>query len=232
MTVARTGRLRCVRQSAALTPTSAGIDPSRARIVTAADEARRRLERDLHDGAQQQLISLALTLRQAQARARGTPAQELVAEALEQLQEALAELRDLARGIHPAVLSERGLAAALEVLAARTPVPVELRAPQERVAPAAEAAIYFTVAEALTNVAKHAQATRAYVHVDVQGGTLTARVADDGVGGATVPPGSGLHGLGDRLEAFGGTLTVESPRGGGTTIRARVPVPSPASTGR
>lgn len=232
MTVSRAARLGSTRESAGLTKTSAEIDASRARIVAAADEARRRLERDLHDGAQQQLVSLALTLRQAQAQARGTPAQQAVAEALAQLQEALAELRDLARGIHPAVLSERGLAAALEVLVARSPVPVELRAPQESVAPAAEAAIYFTVAEALTNVAKHAHATRARVHVDVQDGTLTAQIEDDGVGGASMMASSGLHGLTDRLDALGGTLTVESPQRGGTTIRARVPVRSPASNGR
>jgi signal transduction histidine kinase len=199
------------------------IDASGARIVAAADEARRRLERDLHDGAQQKLVSTALALRRALAQARDTPAERLVTDALEQLQEALAELRDLARGIHPAVLSERGLAAALEGLVARSPIPVELDAPHERSAPAAEAAIYFTVAEALTNVAKHAQATLARVLVDVQGGTLHALVADDGVGGADNTAGSGLRGLSDRLNALGGTLTIESPIGGGTIIRARVP---------
>jgi signal transduction histidine kinase len=228
MTMSRAGRLGSARESAGLTKASAEIDASRARIVAAADEARRRLERDLHDGAQQQLVSLALTLRQAQAQARGTPAQQAVAEALAKLEEALAELRDLARGIHPAVLSERGLAAALKVLVARSQLPVELRAPHERVAPAAEAAIYFTVAEALTNVAKHAHAT----HARVQGGTLTAQVADDGVGGASVTASSGLRGLTDRLDALGGTLAVESPQGGGTIIRARVPSRPPTSIGR
>jgi signal transduction histidine kinase len=232
MTISRAGRLGGARERAGLTQTSAEIDASRARIVAASDDARRRLERDLHDGAQQQLISLALTLRQAQAQARGTPAQQAVADALAQLQEALAELRDLARGIHPAVLSERGLAAALEVLVTRSPVPVELQAPHQRVAPAAEAAIYFTVAEALTNVAKHAHATRARVQVDTHGGTLTAQVTDDGVGGASVTARSGLRGLTDRLDALGGTLTVDSPQGGGTTIRARVPSRPSASTGR
>jgi signal transduction histidine kinase len=201
-------------------PTKRSIDESRARIIAAADEARRRLERDLHDGAQQHLVSAALTLGQAQGHARGTPAEPLVTEALDQLRLALAELRDLARGLRPAVLSERGLAAALEALAGRSPVAVELRTPRERAAPAAEAAIYFTVAEALTNVAKHAQATRARVEVDFHGGVLTARVEDDGIGGAAATPGSGLDGLSDRLEALGGTLTVHSPSGGGTTISA------------
>jgi signal transduction histidine kinase len=208
---------------------SAEGDASRARLVAAADEARRRLERDLHDGAQQHLVSAALTLRRAEAQARGTPAQEAVTEALAQLDQALSELRDLARGIHPSVLSEHGLAVALEALVARSPVPVELATTDRRAAPAAEAAIYFTVAEALTNVAKHAGATRARVQLDFQDGTLSAQVADDGSGGATVTAGSGLGGLADRLEALGGTLTVESPRAGGTTIRARVPTHPPMS---
>jgi signal transduction histidine kinase len=204
--------------------TSAEIEASRARIVAAADEARRRLERDLHDGAQQQLVAAAMTLKQAEEHTRGTRAEPLVTDALEQLREALTELRDLARGIHPAVLSERGLAAALQGLAARSPVPVELGASGARAAPAAEAAIYFTVAEALTNVAKHAQASHVGVLVDVQDGMLHAQVIDDGVGGASVTSGSGLRGLGDRLAALGGTLTIQSPSGGGTSIRARLPV--------
>jgi signal transduction histidine kinase len=205
---------------------------SRARLVTAADEARRRLARDLHDGAQQQLVSAVLTLKLAQARARGTPAERLVTDALEQLERALTELRDLARGIHPAALSMRGLAAALEGLAARSPVPVELRVARERAAPAAEAAIYFTVAEALTNIAKHAQASFARVRVDVEGGKLIAEVIDDGIGGAAATPTSGLGGLTDRLEALGGTLIVDSPAGDGTVIRARVPARPRASTER
>jgi signal transduction histidine kinase len=196
---------------------------SRARVVAAADQARRRLERDLHDGAQQRLVSAALTLGQAEAEARGTPAERLIANAREQLQEAVSELRDLARGIHPALLSDRGLAPALESLIARSPLPVELHATSRRFAPVAEAAIYFTVAEALTNVAKHARASRAVVRVDIEGDTLTAQVADDGIGGADDTVGSGLRGLTDRLEALGGALTVASPPGVGTTILARVP---------
>jgi signal transduction histidine kinase len=199
-------------------------DSSPARLVAAADEARKRLERDLHDGAQQQLVLAALTLKRAQAQARGTPAEQLVSDALDQLGQALTELRDLARGIHPAVLTERGLAAALESLVVRSPVPVELRATQVAGAPAAEAAIYFTVAEALANVAKHAHASVARVHVEIESGALTAEIEDDGVGGAFVSAGSGLHGLTDRLRALGGTLAIDSPSGGGTVIRARVPL--------
>ena len=147
---------------------------------------------------------------------------------MEQVEQALAELRDLARGIHPAALSERGLAAALTGLTTRSPVPVQLLAPEACAEPAAEAAIYFTVAEALTNVAKHAQATLARVEVDVRCGMLTARVEDDGVGGTAATPGSGLDGLADRVDALGGTLTIHSPSGGGTIIRARVPAtPAP-----
>jgi signal transduction histidine kinase len=222
-----------VSQSASLHPdeglsavalTSAEIHASRARILAAADEARRRLERDLHDGAQQRLVIAALTLKKAQAEARGTRAEHLVAEASELLQQGLTELRGLARGIHPATLSERGLAAALEDLVAASPVPVDLRVLPGRVAPAAEAAIYFTVAEALTNVAKHARATVVHVDVDVEGGALMARVADNGIGGARATSGSGLRGLYDRLSAIGGTFAVDSSPGDGTTIFARIPL--------
>jgi signal transduction histidine kinase len=202
---------------------------SRARIVAAADEARRRLERDLHDGAQQHLVSAAITLGRAQAQARGTQVEHLVSDALEQLRHAMNELRDLARGIHPPLLTERGLAAALESLVTRSPVPVDLRATHERFAPPAEAAIYFVVAEALTNVAKHAEATMARVWVSVQNDLLGARVWDDGVGGADAAAGSGLRGLADRLEALGGSLTILSPPGDGTIIRASVPARLSAS---
>jgi signal transduction histidine kinase len=200
------------------------IQASRARIIAAADEARRRLERDLHDGAQQHLILASLWLTRAAVQVRGTPAESLVSEADSQLQQGLAELRDLARGLHPAVLSERGLAAALEGLAARSPLPIELHVGCERVEPCAEAAIYFTVAEALSNAAKHARATRVSVAIDIAAGALLAEVADDGIGGASVAAGSGLQGLADRLDAVGGTLSVDSPRGVGTRIRARAPL--------
>jgi signal transduction histidine kinase len=139
------------------------------------------------------------------------------------LQQGPTELRDLARGIHPAALSERGLAAALKDLVAASPVPVVLQVLEGRFAPAAEAAISFTVAEALTNVAKHSHAALVSVQVEVEGGEIIVRVADDGVGGVRVTAGSGLTGLHDRLYAIGGTLTVENPPGGGTTICARIP---------
>jgi signal transduction histidine kinase len=197
---------------------------SRARIVEAADAARRRIERDLHDGAQQRLVLVSLTLKRAQARARGTPAEEIVVEASEQLREGLAELRDLAHGIHPAVLGEHGLAAALDGLVARSPIPVDVSVAPERAAPAVEAALYFTIAEALTNVAKYAQASKASVTIEIEDGTLVAEVSDDGVGGASMARGSGLRGLEDRLDAIGGTLTVHSRAGKGTTIRACAPL--------
>jgi PAS domain S-box-containing protein len=197
---------------------------SRIRIVQAADAARKKIERDLHDGAQQRLVLVSLTLRRAQSVAEDTPAAPLVAEAHDQLQQGLAELRELAHGIHPAVLGERGLAAALEGLVARAPVPVELEVAPDRAPPDVEAAMYFTVAEALTNVAKYAQATSARVAIAFADGTVLAEVADDGVGGADTASGSGLRGLADRLDALGGTLEVESPPGAGTTIRARAPL--------
>ena len=209
------------------TGSHAEVEASRARIVIAADEARKRLERDLHDGAQQRFVLASLWLKSAAVQAHGTPAEPFVAEAVEQLQHGLAELRDLAHGIHPAVLSERGLAAALEGLARRSPLPVELRITHERVAPAVETAIYFTVVEALTNVAKHAQATHATVTIEIDDGALIAEIADDGLGGASATAGSGLRGLADRLDAMGGTLSIESPRGGPTIIRARAPLHRP-----
>jgi signal transduction histidine kinase len=204
-------------------PEADGTIDTRVRMIEAADAVRRRLERDLHDGAQQRLVLTALMLGRALDEARGTPVEPLVAEAMEQLQQGLAELRDLAQGIHPSVLSERGLAAALEELVARAPVPVYLRVTRERAARAAESAIYFTVAKAPTNVAKHANASVVSVEVELDDGVLTAEIADDGVGGADLAVGSGLRGLEDRLEALAGCLTVESPRGNGTVILARVP---------
>ena len=220
-----------VHRCALLETGRAEIEASRARIVAASDEARRRLERDLHDGAQQRFVLASLALRRAGELARGTAAEPLVAEAVDQLQQGLAELRELAHGIHPAVLRGRGLAAALEGLAARSPLPVELQLTPERVAPVAETATYFTVAEALTNIAKHAQATSASVTVEIADGAVVAEIADDGIGGASTTAGAGLRGLADRLDALGGTLTVHSPRGGGTRVRAQLSAvfpPSPA----
>jgi PAS domain S-box-containing protein len=205
------------------------IETSRARIVEAGDEARRRLERDLHDGAQQRLIVALLTLRRAAKDAAGTAAEPLVAETIDHLEHGLAELRELARGIHPSILSERGLADAVGRLAARSSVPVAVEVADDRLPQSVETAIYFTVAEALTNVAKYAGATSARVVVAVADGLATAEIADDGRGGADPSGGSGLRGLTDRLEAVGGSLELESPPGGGTLVRARVPLPAEAA---
>jgi signal transduction histidine kinase len=198
-----------------------GVDP--ARLLAAADEARRRLERDLHDGAQQHFVVAALVLRRAQAESPGVRADSLVAEALEHLEHGLRELRDLARGIHPFALTERGLATALQGLVAKLPLPVELGVSGERLAPVIESAIYFVVSEALTNVVKHAHATAVTVQFRVEDRDCVVLVADDGVGGAEISNGSGLSGLADRVTALGGTLTVESPGGSGTLVRATVP---------
>jgi signal transduction histidine kinase len=199
---------------------------SRVRIVEAADTERRRLERNLHDGAQQRLVSLALRLRMIKASLRKDPesAEALLAEADTELDHALEELRELARGIHPAVLTDRGLEAAIRALAERAPIPVELaRLPEDRLPDSVEAAIYYLVAEAITNVAKYAQATCASVAVERSNGFATVVVRDDGIGGAEPVPGSGLVGLADRVEALGGRLHIESPPGRGTQLTAEIP---------
>jgi signal transduction histidine kinase len=199
---------------------------SRVRIVEAGDTERRRLERNLHDGAQQRLVSLALKLRLIKASLRKDPesAEALLAEAESELDDALAELRELARGIHPAVLTDRGLDAAIRALAERAPIPVELtRLPEDRLPDSVEAAIYYLVAEAITNVAKYAQATCASVAVERSNGFATVVVRDDGIGGAEPVPGSGLVGLADRVEALGGRLHIESPPGRGTQLTAEIP---------
>ena len=204
---------------------------SRSRIVQAADDERRRLERDLHDGAQARLVALALLLRSARRRADFDP--ELAAlldEAQAELQTSLGELRELARGIHPAVLSERGLEPALQALAARAPVPVTLDVALDgRLPRAHESAAYFVVSEALTNVAKYAQATHARVAVRHTNGRVTVEVADDGVGGADAAQGSGLRGLADRVAALDGRLSLDSPAGRGTHLRAEIPLRTPTS---
>jgi signal transduction histidine kinase len=197
---------------------------SRVRIVEAADTARRRLERDLHDGAQQQLVSLALDLRLLKARLRGTETEPMVDGLAEKLAVALADLRELARGIHPAILTDRGLGPAIEALASRVPVPVECEVEvHERLSGPIEAAAYFVVAEALTNIVKYANATSARVTVRRAGDVVTVEVHDDGAGGARIGAGSGLRGLQDRLSALDGTLSVDSPPGGGTRLHARIP---------
>jgi signal transduction histidine kinase len=200
---------------------------SRARLVAASDRARRNIERDLHDGVQQRLVSLALTLRGAQKRVPDALPElnAALAQAADGLVGVLAELQEIARGIHPAILSQGGLGPAVKTLARRSPVPVELdlrgvgRLPEP-----VEAAAYYVVAEALANVAKHARASVAYVDVDVRGDALHLRVRDDGVGGADPARGSGLIGLNDRVAALGGTMQVDSRAGQGTSLVVSLPI--------
>jgi signal transduction histidine kinase len=200
---------------------------SRARIVAAGDEERRRLERNLHDGAQQRLVSLALALGLAEdmlaADEDPAEAREVVATAKGELRAAIDELRELAHGLHPAVLSERGLPMALEALAQRAHVPVELDVPDERLPPPVEAALYYVASEALANAAKHARAQRMSVQLGRRNGSVVLAVRDDGIGGAALEGGSGLRGLADRVEALDGELTVDSRSGEGTVLRAEIP---------
>jgi signal transduction histidine kinase len=201
---------------------------SRARLVAAGDTERRRLERNLHDGAQTRFVGLALLLGHARRVVDRDPTDPevgpLLDQALAELQSGLAELRELARGIHPPLLTDQGLEPALRALVARAPVPATLAADvAERLPPPVEIAAYFVVAEALANVGKYAQADEATIAVRRGNGRLTVEVADDGVGGADAGRGSGLRGLTDRVAALDGTLSVESPRGGGTRLRAEIP---------
>ncbi|MDW5598657.1 PAS domain S-box protein, partial [Conexibacter stalactiti] len=217
------------------------IHASRARIVEAADAERRRLVRDLHDGAQQRLIRILLALRLAANQAAGVRGDAaageggasgdaadaigaLLDEAAAETQAAIAELRDLGAGIHPQILTNRGVAAAVESLTGPLPLLVTLAIPERRWPPATEAAAYFVIAEALTNVVKHAQATAATVTVADDDGALAIEVADDGRGGAVATPGRGLAGLQDRVAALGGALTVERGEQGGTRLRATLPL--------
>jgi signal transduction histidine kinase len=204
------------------------VRASRARIVQAADAERRRVERDLHDGAQQRLVALALRLQVA---SRTTPeASALLDEATGELQTAIGEVRGLARGVHPTILTEAGLRAAVDALAERTPLPVTVDIPEKRYEPQLEATAYFVVAEGLTNVARYANAGEAHVTAVEAEGRLVVTVEDDGRGGADPTAGSGLRGLSDRLAAIDGRLTVTSPDGGGTTIRAELPLAIRASS--
>ena len=202
------------------------LHASRARLVRAEDRARRALERNLHDGAQQRLVALSVALRLVESKLASDPegATKMLTGAREELTHALAELRELARGIHPAVLTDRGLRPALEMLASRSQVPVELEVPDKRFAPEAEAAVYYVIAETLTNVAKYAQASSARVEVAQSNGALRVLVSDDGVGGADPAGGSGLRGLLDRVAVLDGTLEIESPLGVGTAVRAEIPL--------
>jgi PAS domain S-box-containing protein len=199
---------------------------SRARIVDAGDAERQRLERNLHDGAQQRLVALSLTLRLSETKvAAGDPqAPEVLRRANTELAEALTELRELARGIHPTILTDRGLTPALETLAGRSSIPVELRVTLDDRPPGpVGAAAYYIVAEALTNASKHANASRVLVRVSREDASVLVEVADDGVGGADQRGGTGVRGLRDRVEALGGTLELDSPAGVGTTLAARIP---------
>ena len=215
-----------VGQSLADAEARRGLAASRLRLVEAADEARRRLEADLHEGAQQHLVSLLLQLKVARARAaEGSEIAKLLAAALGEADQVHTALHELARGLHPAILSERGLAAALQGLLARSPVPVNLRSlPARRYPDAIEGTAYFLVEEALENAAAYAHATEVTVEVDDLGDRLVVRVADNGIGGAAPRAGGGLRALADRAVAVGGRLQVDSPQGGGTVLRADIPV--------
>jgi signal transduction histidine kinase len=200
---------------------------SRARIVEAGDAERRRLERDLHDGAQQRLVSLALSLHEVEAKLDGEPdaARRELGRAREELALALEELRELAHGIHPAILSDRGLGPALDALVARAPVAVRVtELPRARLPEPVEVAAYYLVAEALTNVAKHARPSETTLRVSRTDERVRIEVRDDGVGGAAVGEGFGLRGLADRVEALGGQLRVDSPPGAGTTLIGDIPL--------
>ena len=198
---------------------------SRKRIVEASLEARKQLERDLHDGAQQQLVSLSVDLQLLQTRITDTPTLELLDATRAKLTDALASLRALARGIHPALLTDRGLAPALEALAQRAPLPVELKVDlPERLPETLESATYFLVSEVLTNVAKYAEANGVRVLVTEADGLLAVEVEDDGIGGADPSRGSGLRGLSDRIAALDGQLRIESPPGEGTRISVTIPL--------
>ncbi|NUP50723.1 MAG: sensor histidine kinase [Catenulispora sp.] len=208
---------------------------TRSQAVSAAEAERRRIERDLHDGAQQRLVALAMDLGRAKSKLKSgseedsEAAAKLVAEAHEGVKLALSELRDLARGIHPAVLTDRGLDAALSALAGRSPIPVEVdSALPGRPSPEVESAAYFVASEALANMAKHAQASRAWIDLDYRGGCLRMSVGDDGVGGAEAKAGGGLAGLGDRIAPLDGILSVSSPIGGPTQIIMEIPCEIPS----
>jgi signal transduction histidine kinase len=203
------------------------VRASRARILEAADAERRRLERDIHDGAQQRLVALGLAIRLARDQAAIHGDKGLVTDldgAAAQLQQAMGELRELARGIHPAVLSRAGIGPALRVLAELSPIPVEIaEVPAGRYPEAVEAAVYFVVSEALTNAAKHSGAQRVNVSVRRDNGDLWVDVRDDGAGGAKPSGGSGLVGMADRVAVLGGRIEVSSPTGAGTLVHAEIP---------
>ena len=212
-----------------LTAKVSSLTESRARVVDAADAERRRIERDLHDGTQQHLVSLAMNLGMAKEKLDSDPeaARQLVADAHQQAKDSITELRNVIRGVYPAVLTDRGLDAALSALAVRSPVPVRLQVDlPRRPNPTAEAIAYFVVSESLTNVARHSGARSATVYVEQSGDRLRLAIVDDGRGGAVEAAGSGLTGLRDRVAAVDGRFTLTSPPGGGTTIAVEVPCES------
>jgi signal transduction histidine kinase len=202
----------------------AELGASRRRLLQAGDDERRRLERRLRDGAERRLDALAAVLRDAGARSDGDPARDAIEQASLRLERTQADLRELARGLHPRVLAEHGLAGALRDLAAASPLPVEVDAEDVTLPPAVEVAAYFVCAEALANAVKHAGARRARIAVRRNGADLDVEIEDDGAGGADPAAGSGLRGLADRVDALGGALRVESPRGGGTLLAAEIPL--------
>jgi signal transduction histidine kinase len=208
------------------------VAASRARVVTAADEERRRVVRDLHDGAQQRLVHTVVTLKLAQRAVRNEEgdAPSLLTEALDNAEQATAELRELAHGILPTALTRGGLRAGVDALATRMAVPIAIDVTVGRLDAAVEATAYFVVSEALTNIAKHAHARHIEVSARTEDGTVRVKVRDDGIGGAR-PDGSGLLGLADRLAALDGRLRVESPADGGTLVAADIPLSSPTGRG-
>ena len=209
------------------------LKAAQRRVLEAADAARERVTRDIHDGAQQQFVNTLINLQLARQKWSSDPgrARELLDLAVAAAAAGIETLRELAAGIHPAILSDRGLAAALDALAARMPIPVSLEVGSLEALPSLDASVYFFCAEALTNVVKHASASRAWVNVAAGGGLLTVEVRDDGVGGATAGSGgTGLVGLSDRIAALEGTLELDSPgTGGGTRLTARIPLPPSTS---
>ena len=209
------------RLSAKVRAQLAEVRASRVRLVAATDAERRRLERNLHDGAQQRLVTLSIAL--GLAASRDAASSDVLSSAQDEVEEAIAELRELARGIHPTLLRDEGLEAAIEGIARKTPIPVTVEGSVGRLPNAVELAAYFLVSEALTNVVKHSSASEATVRLERSAEVLRIAVADDGVGGARPAPNSGLAGLRDRLEALDGKLLVETEPGHGTSISAEIP---------
>jgi signal transduction histidine kinase len=227
--VAMASALLTPNQNDALRAQVSQLTVTRARVVDAADAERRRIERDLHDGAQQQLVSLAMNLGRAKAKFDTDPegARQLVDQAHQEAKDSITELRNVVQGVYPAVLTDRGLDAALSALAARSAVPVRLDVDlRERPSPTIEAVAYFVVSESLTNTARHSGATRADVHIEHDGNRLLVSVSDDGHGGATEKPGGGLAGLRDRVAAVDGSFRLQSSPTGGTTVTMEVPCAS------